>query len=429
MKNYKLSDYNYFFVVDGSDYIYNTFSGALAKLERGNKERLINFDRSNEEIDDFYQAAIANGFIIRSDTNELEILNYYRTNGICQDKKVSYEILTTTACNARCSYCFEEGINCITMSDKTAEQVCKFIIEKNSNADSILIQWFGGEPLINPDVISYITKTLDRELGSKGVTIKYQMTTNGSLINEDIVKKFKNEWHIQKVQITLDGTKEVYEKRKAYVNLPNSFEKVIHNINMLADAKIKVGVRLNYDKNNINNILELLDYLNVTFRNKEYIMVYAYPIFGNDPESAPDVRETALKLIDINAKIAEYGFNHTKMPFNLHFVNTKCYACMRHSFLIYPDGRLGKCSNAMKDNDFLGDVFTPNRLNHNYLKWCSTELPSEDCSKCKFLPLCQGGCKAGHLGYTTVKHYIYRNCFDDILREIVHHMQKTNPPV
>ena len=424
MEGYKLSKYNVFFTDAGDDYVYNTFSGALSKLDKGNKERLLQVDQYKGKIDELYSAAIKNGFIIRSDMDELAILNYMRTNSICQNENTCYEILTTTACNARCTYCFEEGVKCVTMTQETAEQVCKFIIERNQNAKSILIQWFGGEPLLNQKVITYITTTLDKELGEKGVKINYQMTTNGSLITEEVVRLFKEVWHIGRVQITLDGTKEVYEARKAYVNVPNAFEKVIKNINMLADSGVRVGIRLNYDSENINNIFELIDYLNDVIKTKNNVMVYAYPIFGDDPSSAPDVRETALKLIKINSKISEYGLSHSRDPFNLHFVVTKCYACLRHSCLIYPDGRLGKCSTAMKDGDFYGDVFSKNRLNTNYLKWCSTELPSQECSKCKFLPLCQGGCKAGHLGYTTVQHYIYRNCFEDILREIVHFAQK-----
>lgn len=422
MDTYKTSTYNHFFVVDGNDYVYNTFSGALSKLNPGNKERLINFQGP---IDEFYSQAIKAGFLIKSDVDEAAILNFYRTNEICQTEKVSYEILTTTACNARCAYCFEEGVKFISMTKETAKQVCNFIIEKNSNAKSILIQWFGGEPLLNPDIITYITKILDDKLGSTGVKITYQITTNGSLITKDIVELFKNVWHISKVQITLDGTKEVYEQRKAYVNFPNAFERVINNINMLADENIRVGIRLNYDKNNIDNILELLDYLNTAIRNKKSVLCYGYPIFGNDASTAPDVRETALQLIKINRKISEYGLSHSKYAFNLHFINTKCYACLRNSFLIYPDGRLGKCSTAMNDEDFLGDIFSPYRLNLNYLKWCSTDLPSDECKTCKFLPLCQGGCKAGHLGYTPVKHYLYKNCFDEVLTEIVNQAKRS----
>lgn len=419
IKKYKLSKYNHFFNVDGNDYIYNTFSGGLSQLDPGNKERLINFENYDGEIDEFYLQAINNGFIIRSNVDELEILNFYRSNMICQTNQTVYEILPTTACNARCFYCFEEGVKPLSMSIKTAEKVCQFIIDQNKNTERILIQWFGGEPLLCPDIITYITKTLDAQLASKGTEIVYQMTTNGSLITKDIVELFKNVWHISKVQITLDGSKEIYEKRKAYINFPNAFEKVIHNINLLADAGIRVAIRLNYDQDNFNDILALIDYLGDTIITKSNVMCYAYPLFGSDASSAPDVRETALKLIDINKKIMQNNLCHGKATFNLHFITAKCYACLRHSFLINPEGKLAKCSMAMDTKDFIGDVASPLHLTHTYLKWCSTDLPSQECYSCKFLPLCQGGCKAGHLGYSPVKHYIYKNCFDEILTEII----------
>ena len=423
-KDYKLSKYNYFFNVDGENYVYNTFSGGLSGLTSEGKERLINFDSYDGELDSFYESAISNGFIIKSDMDELGILNFYRSNTVCQTKQTVYEILPTTACNARCFYCFEEGVEIHTMSMQTAEQVCKFIIEQNQHTDKVLIQWFGGEPLLKPDIITYITKTLDEQLASKGVSVKYQMTTNGSLVTDEIVKLFRDVWHISKVQITLDGLKKTYEERKAYVNLPNAFERVVSNINSLANAGIRVAIRLNYDQNNLDDILALVDYLDGAIANKSNVLCYAYPLFGSDPKSAPDVRENALKLIEINKRIVRNGLCRGKNVFNLHFIQTKCYACLRHSFLINPDGKLAKCSMAMDEEDFIGDVFSPYRLSSNYLKWCSTELSSAECYSCKFLPLCQGGCKAGHLGYSHVKHYIYRNCFDEVLAEIVRETKK-----
>ena len=158
------------------------------------------------------------------------------------------------------------------MSMETAKQVCKFIIEQNKHTQGILIQWFGGEPLLNPKVITYITQTLDAELASKGIRVNYQMTTNGSLVTDEMVKLFKDVWHISKVQITLDGPKSTYEKRKAYVNLPNAFEKVITNINALANAGIRVAIRLNYDNNNIADIMELIDYLGTAIINKSKVL-------------------------------------------------------------------------------------------------------------------------------------------------------------
>lgn len=209
MKNYKLSKYNYIFSFNSSDYVYNTFSGALVKLPKDGKDRLVNFDNYDSEPDSFLQLSIKNGLIIPVNIDETEILNFTRSNAICQEKNIFYEILPTTACNARCFYCFENGVKHTSMTKETAQRVCDFIINQNPSKESVLIQWFGGEPLLCPDIITFITQTLDRELSKRNVKIKYQMTTNGSLITNRMIGLFKDVWHISKVQITLDGTKEI----------------------------------------------------------------------------------------------------------------------------------------------------------------------------------------------------------------------------
>ena len=70
--------------------------------------------------------------------------------------------------------------------------------------------------------------------------------------------------------------------------------------------------------------------------------------------------------------------------------NNTCVANMLHAFMVTPDGRVGKCSQAMSKNDFVGDVFE-GVTNIKLAKWCSPRL-EEKCLKCKLLPLCNGGC-------------------------------------
>ena len=419
-KKFKLSYYNHFFTDGKDEYISNFFSGGISKLSPGSRKRLEEFDGSDVEQDELYKQAYKGGFIISSDVDELASINYLRTNTVCTNTSVSYEILTTTACNARCSYCFEEGICPKTMNLETAEAVAKFIISRSTETKQINIQWFGGEPLLNTAAISHITKRLDEAFADKEIKVSYRIVTNGSLVDDKMLEKFKNEWHISRAQISLDGLKKEYEKRKAYVSLHDAFEKVINNINKLSSIGVNVHIRLNYDLENIEDILRLIDYLGTVIEDKKHVSCYAFPVFDVGASKGPEERETALKLIDINNKLIETGLLHNNEPFQLLLSATKCYACLRNSFLISPEGKLGKCSMAMEDEDFFGDVFSESfKLTNNYLKWCSTDLPSEECKTCKFLPLCQGGCKAGHLGYSPVKHYLYKNCIDEILLEIV----------
>ena len=202
-KDFKVSKYNYIFSYDGDAFVFNTFSGGLSKLSSDAQAILENFDDYWGDLTPLHHQMINNGFLVAADIDEFKILECLRMKMISQSTKVIYEILPTTACNARCFYCFESSLKPVNMTLETADKVCDFIIEQAADTQKAIgIHWFGGEPLLNPKVISHITARLDKELGKKGVQLSYQMTTNGSLFDDQLIQKAKNDWHISKIQIT-----------------------------------------------------------------------------------------------------------------------------------------------------------------------------------------------------------------------------------
>ena len=126
------------------------------------------------------------------------------------DAITSYTIFTTTDCNARCFYCYEMGRPRVPMSKETADHTADYII-KRCCGEKVRLNWFGGEPLFNKPVISLICQRL-REAG---IDYRSTMTTNGYLFDDDTIKEAKDEWRLKKVQITLDGTEQTYNRCKA----------------------------------------------------------------------------------------------------------------------------------------------------------------------------------------------------------------------
>lgn len=306
------------------------------------------------------------------------------------------------------------------MSLNTAEDVCKFIINRNSHSKRIIIHWFGGEPLLNTEAIDYITNRLTKEYSDSNVQLIFNMTTNGILFDQYMIQKAKLDWRLNKIQITLDGTKAVYENTKKYVNIPDSFNKVISNINNLLANKIPVVIRLNYGFHNINDIFNLIDYLSLSIHNKDYLNCYAFPLFDIG-EYCPSDRELSHYMIDIIDSLIKCGL---RKPTNIGIEMRKmqCHACNINSFVIYPNGSLGKCSiTSTSSSEKLGTIYSDIPLSVNYLKWCNTEL-SEECKSCVFLPLCQGGCRASNLSLSNARHYLYKNCFTDYLKMMINHL-------
>ena len=95
-----------------------------------------------------------------------------------------YTIFTTTKCNARCHYCFEQGYQRMDMPDSIAEKTANVIVENYNkaithNQDKIIqLDWFGGEPLVCQKPMNIITSILHKN----GVRFRSRITTNGLLL-------------------------------------------------------------------------------------------------------------------------------------------------------------------------------------------------------------------------------------------------------
>ena len=130
------------------------------------------------------------------------------------------------------------------------EDLLKFI-ELQCTEEGVGITWFGGEPLLNTDLIDYVTDYLIK----KDIEYSAYIITNGSLLTKDmLINKFPH-WHIGAMQITIDGTKDNYLKIKNYYNTDiDYFENLIENIKAADEAGIGVDIRLNIDQDNMQDI-------------------------------------------------------------------------------------------------------------------------------------------------------------------------------
>lgn len=299
------------------------------------------------------------------------------------------------------------------MSKEVAQQTVKFISEHIGERDC-LIQWFGGEPLMNTEAIDIIAEKLNNILGND--KFYSMMVTNGSLINSNIIKKMLNSWNVHRVQISLDGAHQAYERRKKYIDINTPFEIVLNNINNMLQAGIRVYIRINYDQSNYRDIPLLLDILKKEFNSCENLKVYAEHLFGEKTILIAD-KFAKEEWFFIQKALIEYGFTDNLEAFRLERRKYKCFACSHRSFVILPDGNLLKCTLALgKNSAYIGNIWNGIERYENLEKWCDTSLAKE-CISCKFLPICMGGCQAGFLGYGAETCFSKREFIDDILRE------------
>ena len=299
----------------------------------------------------------------------------------------SYTILTTTDCNARCFYCYELGRPRVPMSQETAIKTADYIIS-HCKGEKVSIHWFGGEPLYNKPVISLICQRLK----DAGIQYASTMTSNGYLFDDSIVTEAKEEWRLEKVQITLDGTEQTYNRCKAYIYKDvNAFRRVIGNIHKLQDAGIHVSIRLNIDMHNAENLSELADELHWEFSDPKGISVYMHALFEEVKGSKAIHDEEKRKFVfdqinDIESRLADYGLLKPRQ-LKREVKTNRCMADNDHSVVIVPDGHIGKCEHYSEDH-FVGHIgheeWDAQMLDH----FRNTRKEIDACATCFNYPNC-----------------------------------------
>lgn len=356
--------------------LYNNMTKELLLLSPEEKEHI-------NELDEL----IAKWFLVPENQDDRLLADQIREIAACLRnplKKVSYyTIFTTMDCNARCFYCFERGRTRTSMSKETALQTVKYII-KNCGGEKVYLHWFGGEPLYNSEVIDIIC----RGLAGAGIDYRSRMTSNSYLFDIEMIKKAVELWKLKRVQITIDGTKEVYNRTKAYINsVENPYDRVMNNIKQLLDAGISVMIRLNLGAYNGEDLFRLVDELAERFKDKKGFNVYTNIILE---QKDPDLGEygwnqnTELygKLFELRKHIAKrFGRTMDFAPLRHKVLVNGCMADNDGAVTILPGGELGRCEH-FSESEFFGHINSENRNESIVESWKKKISYGPECNGC-----------------------------------------------
>lgn len=386
-KRYRFSEYNVIIdePEDGGKLFYNSVTMAVVFLTY---DELAEIERNGFSGQDILYAG---RFMIPETMDETANIEKLK-KAVTQQKRrdiqhpTSYTILPTTSCNARCFYCYEIGRPQKVMTQDMAVKVAEYIIKRYVKGQRIRLYWFGGEPTVNIAAID----TICRMLSDAGVDFYSEMVSNGYLLTEENVKKGIELWHLTHVQITVDGTKDVYNKSKNYIykNDPNPYERIMENIGTLASCGVGVDIRLNVGKHNFDDLSNLVDELVARFGYANNVVIYTMQIFEcNMVEKRTDAeKEELFSMIDeINKKIEENGIGGNTL--DRSYKNSMCGADDGHSILIAPDGHIGLCEHHT-DDEFIGHI-DELKMNFSVLqKWTEKMVKMDICEGCPLFSTC-----------------------------------------
>lgn len=335
---------------------------------------------------------VSKWFAVPLDYDDRKLAQEVRSVGKMLEKRpkgiTHYTILTTTDCNARCFYCYEKGHRRISMTEEMARKVTDFII-RNNPGERVRIRWFGGEPLYNKGAITTICKGLKEA----GIEYRSSLVSNGYLFDNVVVAEAVDLWNLTKVQITLDGTEEVYNRCKSFIYPEGSaYQRVLGNIHRLLDAGIRVTVRLNMDRHNADDLFNLADILTEEFGGQKRFGVYSHVLFevGSEKTAVPHTELQRQELFDawmrLQEKLKKGNISlDEKLPHKLKL--NRCMADNDASVLILPDGHLGKCEH-YSDNHWFGSLDSPERDEAVLSDFKRVREEIDACADCPFYPEC-----------------------------------------
>ena len=405
-KKYKFSYYNSKYEENNEIYLYNSLTGLKCRIVDSELITQINELENNSKYKSDLDVRLINTKIaIDEGVDERIVAGDVIISRLTNNRdKLRLIVLPTRECNFRCKYCYEvkKNENMTTETAKSLIQAVKKYLNDNISISSVLIEWFGGEPLLCYDMIIMISSKLKEYCDKKGISFSMTMTTNGYLLNEDRVRKFLS-LNLFEYQITVDGTSEYHDKLRQLKDGSGTWEKIYNNLLMMKgfdDNRLSVTIRINYHVGMLEKIDEFISMIKKDFDSR--FSVYAIRINPTQEfekefipvsaEAEPFALEYIIELLKKN------GLSIVRYMSNLSPTASVCYARMNYVYVIDTDGTLRKCTEYLEDNRWnnigtiRNGVFEIDYFKH--LQWIYPKpeyLQEKGCYTCKDYPNCCGG--------------------------------------
>ena len=313
-------------------------------------------------------------------------------------------------CNFRCRYCFaDEGAyhsNREFMSLETAKRAVDFLIENSGKRKVLEMDFFGGEPLMNLDVLKK-TVYYAKEQGAKaGKKFLFTTTTNALLLNDETIEFFNQE--MENVVLSLDGRKEVHDAIRKSINGKGTFDLIIDKIKKFISLRGNKSyyVRGTFTAKNLDfgkDVLFIADQ-GVDSISMEPV-VTDIPDLQITNEHLPRIKEEYENLCDAYLERLASGQGFNFFHFNIDLEGGPCLskrvsACGAGNeyFSVTPNGDLDPCHQFAGDKNVrMGSVFdgieSP-EIREQFKNSCV--FTRKKCENCFAKFICSGGCSANN---------------------------------
>lgn len=406
--------------------VFNTFRGTHVILSAEQILCLYNFKNFDENN---YDHVLFKNYGLIVNYDEIEALKNINKHSYLTSV-LSLTICPTMGCNFDCTYCFEKHKS-IKMTEVTQKEIIDFVnrVITSMRIRALSITWFGGEPLLAPDVIDSLSKQLIQIANDKKLKYRASIITNGYFLtqkNADMLAQNK----VFKYQITLDGTDKTHNLTRHLANGGPTFEVITKN---LQNVKINgiVNIRHNVYNNNKNESTILKKIIENLSKQSGNTIHYYQAIIADNPANYLDNQIEYLNAKDASDIMIERDVNKL-IQTRGRFCGSECLTAIT----IDSEGRLYKCwEDVDKPERSFGNIKTWNPGNPiitadnakillNYFNLAGT-FDDNECLNCVLLPQCFGGCPSKRL-YSHKNCFPYKDYIDDYIQKLVEKFLEKN---
>ncbi len=312
-------------------------------------------------------------------------------------------------CNLNCSYCFASqgkyhGDRAV-MSFEVGKRALDFLVENSGTRKNLEVDFFGGEPLMNFDVVKQMVEYARCIEKEHGKNFRFTLTTNGMLVDDDVIDFANRE--MSNVVLSLDGRKEIHDRYRVDYAGNGSWEKIVPKFQKLVNARggknyYMRGTFTHANPDFLEDIKQMLD-LGLTELSMEPVVCAPGDPSELTAEDMPIVLDQYEKLAELMIERERAGKPFTFYHYMIDLTGGPCIykrisGCGSGTeyMAVTPWGDLYPCHQFVGEEKFkLGNIWdgVTNTETQNEFAACNVYAHPE-CHDCWARLYCSGGCAA-----------------------------------
>ena len=317
-------------------------------------------------------------------------------------------------CNLACKYCFaEEGEyhgRRALMSFEVGKKALDFLVANSGNRVNLEVDFFGGEPLMNWDVVKQLVaygRSLEKPNNKK---FRFTLTTNGVLLNDEVMECVNKE--MSNVVLSLDGRKEVNDRMRPFRTGKGSYDLIVPKFQKLAESRNQTNyyIRGTFTRNNLDFSEDVKHFADLGFKQMSIEPVVGpeedpYSIREQDlPQIMEEYDKLALEYIDRYKKGNGFNFFHFMIDLTQGpCVYKRLSGCGSGTeyLAVTPWGDFYPCHQFVGNEDFLMGNVDEGIIKPEIVKEfgnCNV-YSKEKCKNCFAKFYCSGGCAANSYNF------------------------------